>query len=197
MIETFHEENVVDANPKKAKGKSAVYNVTQYIFLAVGIVLTLLLFVLFNNLDLEKSGASGWILLAFLAVWTILSYLLFWLFRRKRISSVCSYDYTFVSGSLRIAKVLKDVKRKPVIAIDCENISAMDKVSSPAFDRYSSMGGKKLIATPNLDNEDDQLYFAFFKQDGVQYFMIFEPSDVLRVHMKRYSRALRMYRPQA
>ena len=196
MIETFHEENVVDANPKKAKGKSAVYNVMKYIFLVTGIVFALIVFILFNNpIGEEGSMTATWILIGLFALWSVLSFVFFFFFRRKRISSVCSYDYTFVSGSLRIAKVLKDVKRKPLISIDCENITVMDKVSSDAFNRYSSMGGKKLIATPNLDNEDDQLYFAYFKQEGTQYFMIFEPSDVLRVHIKRYSRALRTYRP--
>ena len=196
MIETFHEENVVDANPKKAKGKSAVYNVMKWCFLAATIVGALVIFILLNNpIGEGESWTPTLITIGIFGVWTILSLVMFFVLRAKRISSICSYDYTFVSGSLRIAKVLKDVKRKPVISIECENITVMDKVSSPAFDRYSSMGGKKLIATPNTDNEDDQLWFAFFKQEGQQYFLIFEPSEVLRVHIKRYSRALRMYRP--
>ena len=197
MIETFHEENVVDANPKKAKGKSAVYNVMKWCCLASTILGALIIFILFNNpIGEDGSGmVPTLITIGIFAVFTIVSLVLFFVFRNKRVSSICSYDYTFVSGSLRIAKVLKEIKRKPVISIECENISVMDKVSSPAFDRYSSMGGKKIIATPNVDNEDDQLWFAYFEQEGQKYFMVFEPSETLRVHIKRYSRALRMYRP--
>ena len=93
MIETFHEENVVDANPKKAKGKSAVYNVMKYIFLVTGIVFALIVFILFNNpIGEEGSMTATWILIGLFALWSVLSFGFFFFFRSNRISSGGSYD---------------------------------------------------------------------------------------------------------
>jgi hypothetical protein len=98
------------------------------------------------------------------------------------------YDYTFVSGELRIAKVLNNSKRKPMAKIDCSSISALGKITSDNYPRYKTMPGiKTIIATPNAESNTENIYFALCVYKSDKSLLIFEPSANLVYNIKRFA----------
>ena len=192
MIESFFEQNVTDANEASKKKRQAVLRVFSIISLVMGILLIFMAYMMFMGGQVPED-ASIWLALIpifidlFFAAVFIFFY--FWIKRAKN-HTLLEYDYTFVSGSLRIAKVINHLKRKPLIAIECSDIEAMDKVSEESFLRYDTMKGiKKVVATPNTESED--LYYIFCKKGGENTLLIVEPQPELVVMIRRSARMLR------
>ena len=192
MIESFFEQNVTDANEASKKKRQAVLRVFSIISLVMGILLIFMAYMMFMGGQVPED-ASIWLALIpifidlFFAAVFIFFY--FWIKRAKN-HTLLEYDYTFVSGSLRIAKVINHLKRKPLIAIECSDIEAMDKVSEESFLRYDTMKGiKKVVATPNTESED--LYYIFCKKGGENTLLIVEPQPELVVMIRPSARMLR------
>ena len=194
MSENFYEENVQSTESQQNKRKYTLFSVLSIISLVFGIFLV---FMAYINFTLGDAGENGenltqvLITIAFLLVLAAISFVMFYLLRRQRNNCVLEFDYTFVSGSLRIAKVINHTKRKPVIAIECADIEAMENVDAESFKRYETMNNiKKIIATPNASVSSARLFYIFCKKEGVSNLIIFEPSDTLLIFIKRNSRRL-------
>ena len=190
MIESFLEENVTGKDQQSAKRKYIVFNIASivsFVFGAFGVFLVYM--TLYIPLSEGDSLTPVIVTMVFYLVLAVGCFILGYVFRRIRNGAILDFDYTFVSGSLRIAKIMNHVKRRPLIAIECDTIEAMDKLESDSYKRYETMAGiKKVIATPNLYVEDVNIYYLFFKKDGQPTLLLFEPSDALLIQIRRNSK---------
>ena len=186
-MEIFHEETVVPSNYDRARSGYNRLRVISWLFLASAVLFTLI-FLMTLSMPYQEGGFTDFLLFNVLpvAVMMVVSYVLYGVFRRKKHSRLVDFDYTFVSGELRIAKVLNGRRRRPVAKLSTSDISVIGQLSSDKYLRYSTMPGiKKLIATPNEDEED--IYFAFCTIGGQKTLLIFQPSETLLIAIKKVS----------
>ena len=191
MSESFHEENVISLSPEKDKKRALLFSVSSVFSLIMGLLLIFLAYIglMFSEVDESGKIVTSIIPLIVYALFGAGSIFLFFVLRRRRNDCILEFDYSFVSGSLRIAKVMNHIRRKPVIAIECSDIEAMDNVETDNFKRYETMKDvKKVVVTPNVGEEEARIIYIYGKFKGVSTLLLIEPSDMLLHLIKRSSR---------
>lgn len=82
------------------------------------------------------------------------------LFRVKRHGFFISYDYTYVNGELRVAKVIHDRKRKILYRLLDEQLLLIGRVGSDSYNKAkNSPDCKEDILTPNEEAADEKEFF--------------------------------------
>ena len=99
------------------------------------------------------------------------------------------YDYTFITGSIRFSKVIKNVKRKNIVVFDVKNIEKIGRYGSDTFNRYSAMSDKKrIILTSNVEPaEDKAFYYMAVNAEGQRFFFILECTELFLSHILRFA----------
>ena len=104
-------------------------------------------------------------------------------------AAVFDFDYTFVSGSLRFSRVIKNVKRKKVLVFDTQNIDKIGRYNSDIFKRYESTPNiKKLVLTMNTEpQEGKDFYYLAVGVGGQKYLLVLECTELFISHIIRFS----------
>lgn len=191
MIEVFYEQTVSPKDGAKAQSGFKKMKILSWFTLFSAILALIFLYMSFVTLQIPEGGNILTFLLINilpLLIITIGLFVLYGVFRSKKHNYLVDYDYTFVSGDIRIAKVINGLKRKPVARINCSDISAVGKISNKdKFIRYSSKPGvKKIIATPNPDNEET-VYYASCTYKGQPSIMLFEPKPEFLINIRKFA----------
>ena len=99
------------------------------------------------------------------------------------------YDYTFITGSIRFSRVIKNVKRKKVLFFETNNIEKIGRYGSNTFSRYDAMPDKKKIyLTSNSEPaEGKAFYYMVVNVNGQKYLLILECSDVFLVNILKFT----------
>ena len=100
------------------------------------------------------------------------------------------YDYTFISGNIRVAKVIKNIKRKSIISFDTDNIEKLGKYGSQTFFKYSDMNGVNIqIFTQNdLPCENKDFYYIVANVNAQKQLMVFECTQEFVRNVLRFSK---------
>ena len=78
----------------------------------------------------------------------------------KRHSFYLSYDYTFVSGELRISKVIHNRKRKLLYRLSDDKLIMIGRIESETYKKLkASPDSKEDILTPNVEAEEGKEFF--------------------------------------
>ena len=174
-MDVLYEESAVNQKSKKAEKKYKILNVISWIVFALGIFCALIFFTLclpyfltsMDSAPPEDVSVEDWqgqiaggrgmgifIIMQFVffaLVWVML-YML-----KKRVN--ISYDYTFVSGELRIAKVFNINRRKLVVRIDAAEILQLGDVDNESYDRLRADPGiKQEVVTPNEEPSEGKFF---------------------------------------
>ncbi|OAO11949.1 hypothetical protein AV274_6380, partial [Blastocystis sp. ATCC 50177/Nand II] len=101
-----------------------------------------------------------------------------------------SYDYTFVSGELRICKVIHNRKRKLQYRLSGDRIIKIGRVGSESYKKLKFTPDiKEVILTPNNVAEEDKEFFYFQTQtDAGKRLLILECRIQLITQIVRYMR---------
>ena len=183
MKEIFYEESSVVQNVKSANVK---YNIFRTISIVSYVLMTLWILIIFFTLNLK----ANWILnLIFYLIPLILFFLSGFLFGRFKNKLYMDYDYTFVTGSIRVAKVIKNIKRKFIIKFDAKDIEKIGKYDSGTYQKYLSMPGVvKMIFTSNYSATDGKdFYYIVASIDGDKKLMVFECTELFIVNVLKFS----------
>lgn len=99
------------------------------------------------------------------------------------------YDYTFVSGSIRFSRVIKNVKRKNIIVFETQAIEKIGKYGSTTFERYSSTPDKKLVVlTSNAESSNGKdFYYMVVNSGGQKYLFVLECTEVFLINVLKFS----------
>lgn len=192
MIELFYEETVTPKDSVQASKRYKRTRLLSRMFLFSAIMFTLFLFFMMSAPFGENVSIGDFFLFNVLPLllFCVLFYGLYIYLRIKKHNHLVDFDYTFVSGELRIAKILNGIKRRPVAKINCRDITVLGKKSSDKFLRYKTMPGMKIIsATPNefANEADDIIYFMVCTYNSAKTILIFEPSVNLLYNIKKYA----------
>lgn len=181
-METFYEESSLAANAKKGAKKYKIYTYCSYVFMTLA-VLTLIFTITFVPI---KDNLGG-LLMSFA---TVLMFLGFWFFfNRLRANSNVSYDYCFVSGELRISKVINVNKRRLVAKFDVENILQLGDADSPSFDRFfADPASKNVVCTSNdVPSEGKFFMYILAEYDGKKLFVL-ECREALLMNIMKFAK---------
>ncbi len=193
MQEVFYEESVTMHNEKPAKRRYTIFSVTA-------VLCFILAFVSFINLMWTPTAtADGESLVGqasftiSLVVWGLLcvSMIVGGVFLIiKRHAFYLSYDYTFVSGELRISKVLHNRKRKLLYRLSDDKLIMIGRVDSETYKKLkASPDNKEDILTPNTEASDDREFFYIQAATNAgKRILIFECRPQLISTILRYTR---------
>lgn len=99
------------------------------------------------------------------------------------------YDYTFVSGSLRFSRVIKNVKRRHIMNFNASDIEKIGAYGSESYERYELMPDvKKKILTSNETPEDNKDFYYFaVNTAGDKYLLVLECSELFIVNVLKFT----------
>lgn len=175
MREVFYEESSMVQDVKSAKRKYIFYNVFSIV---PYVIIGLWLFFIYGNLIITPKDVLFKLVLVFAPVLILFLFAMFSAKKRDRIFA--DYDYTFISGSIRVSKVINNVKRKNVIKFDTDFIEKVGKYNSETFkkiEKYSNV--KKIILTSNCKPSDGKdFYYIFLSDNSGKKLLIFDCSQL-------------------
>ena len=209
-MDTFYEESAVNQKAKKQQTIYTILHVVQIIFIVLAVIVGFLMSMTLS-FSAPGEGASQEEIENYQMLQPVGLFSLFWMisfilfavlmiFIKRRFN--LSYDYIFVSGELRIAKVFNQIKRKLVCILDQENILQVGDIDSVSYERLRSTPGlKEVICTPNVTPAEGKFFLYVLAQvDGVKKLYVLECREDLLINMMQFLRRDvldRDYIPQA
>lgn len=183
MKEIFYEESSIIQNEKAANTKYYIFktlSILSYVFMTIWLLMVFIAFDLSGNIVLN---------IIFIAVPFILLLVSGILFGRFKNKFYIDYDYTFVTGSIRVARVIKNIKRKFMIKFEASSIEKIGKYGSNTYNKYEIMPGvTKMIFTSNYAaTEGKDFYYIVTNVDGDKKLMIFECTELFIVNILKFS----------
>ncbi len=171
MREVFYEETSVVQDVKSAKSKYIFFNILS-IIPYIGIIV----WFYFMFFGLALSNKNIFLQTLFFIGPAALMYLLSFYASKIRDNCFSDYDYSFVSGSIRISRVINGVKRKFVIKFDTDHIEKIGKYKSQSYERIERLNNiKKKVLTANKTPEEEKSYYYFFVSNNTgKYLLIIE-----------------------
>lgn len=100
------------------------------------------------------------------------------------------YDYTFVSGDIRVAKVIKNIKRKFILSFDTTYIEKVGLYGSKTFYKYNEMVGINMqIFTQNdLPADGKDFYYIVANVNAQKQLMVFECTQTFIKNVLKFSK---------
>jgi len=183
MQEIFYEESAEIQNRKSASAKYNIFktlSIFSYVLMALWFIIV---FVAYNF--------AGNIIIHLIIVLTpfILFFLTGFFLGRMKNKFYIDYDYTFVSGSVRIAKIIKNIKRRLLLTFETRDIEKLGKYGSDTFLKYDKTPGiTKLILTSNYTPADGKdFYYLVINNNATKKLLILECTETFMVNILRFS----------
>ena len=118
----------------------------------------------------------------------VLVLLWFILYRIKQRINV-NYDYIFVSGELRIARVINVNKRKLVTRLECSDMIQVGDVDNPSFERFRSDPTTKMVVCTSNDAPAKGKFFMYILiDDNGKKLYVLECREKLLVEMMKFAK---------
>lgn len=176
-MEVFYEESAVYHKADKSKVKYTVLSVLSGLFLFLTCFMLFLTLQFMPNVELMLY--FGMPALMFLGFWFA-----FW--KWKSTVNV-SYDYAFVSGELRIARVYNTKKRKAVARFDCADIIQFGDVDSPSYERLrTDPTTKNVICTSNYEAAEGKFFMYVLAQYNGKKLFVLECTENLLMNILKF-----------
>ncbi len=196
MREIFYEESSKIQKEKSASRKYTICKVISIIFYVISVIYLFLTIDQLPAIIKSFQENSGALFIIFNILYLIVPFLLlffsgFFLGKLKNKLYV-DYDYTFVSGSVRISKVIKNVKRKFVIKFEYDAIERIGKYGSDTYNNYEKMPGiKKEILTSNVEpSEGKDFYYIVVNHEDNKKLLILECTELFIVNILKFANKL-------
>lgn len=191
MQEIFYEESVETHNNQKARTKYTVFTVfmiLSYIAAILGFIM-----IMFSPAQDSDGTAFSTPVIINLVIWVVFTVLMLVcgiFLNIKRHSFFLSYDYTFVTGDVRISKVIHNRKRKLQFKFSTDCIIKIGRVGSDTYNKIKCAPDiKEVVLTPNEEAEKDKEFYYIQAQTdvGKRLIVIETRIDFIR-HIVRFMR---------
>lgn len=193
-MDVLYEESAVNANAAKGEKRYKILNLFTWFFGVLALIFAILFVIglvsflmAMSALKAEdRATAIGSLIFYFMMV-TLFGGPWLACFLMKRKINV-SFDYTFVSGELRISKVFNVNRRKFLYRIDAESIQKMGDADTPSFDRViSDPSVKKIICTPNAEPSGGKFFlYIVTSESGGRRVYILECREELLINILKF-----------
>ena len=180
-MDVFYEESAVAHNSNKKTKKYNILTGVSLVFLALGILWIMLGF---YTIRIDQPG--DWISWGFVCVWLFSAW---FLLRQWKMRINVSYDYAFVSGELRISKVININKRKLIARFDCEDMIQFGDVDNPSFERFKSEPTTKTVLCTSNEVPADGKFFMYIlaEYNGKKLFVL-ECREEMLMNILKFAR---------
>ncbi len=185
MQEVFYEETATIQNQEKAEKKYNFFRIVSKTFYILATLYGIILFLFFGP---DDYGAIFSIIFSFLPL--VIFLVIAITCGRYKNTLYIEYDYTFISGSIRIAKVIKDFKRRTVIKFEAYNIEKIGRYNSSTYDKYHLMPGiNQLILTQNaFPSENKAFYYLVVNVNSQKNLLVMECTDQFIVNILKFTK---------
>ena len=183
MREIFYEETAMVKNPKSCLIKYRIFktlSILSYVFAGISIFIGFLY-------PIADDAILISLIMAFIpAIFFILSGI--FLGRQKNLMYI-EYDYTFVTGSIRISKVIANLKRKSLLVFEAKEIEQIGIYGSDSYLRYEKTPGiiKKILTSNSTPNENKNFYYIVAIIDSEKHLLIIESTKSLISNILKFS----------
>lgn len=184
MQEVFYEESVAMHDEKPAKRRYTIFTVTAVLCVIFAVISFLTLFM---GIPMESQYIASFIIWGIMLVLMTAGAIFLFI---KRHSFYLSYDYTFVSGELRISKVLHNRKRKLLYRLSDDKLIMIGRVDSETYKKLKAApDSKEEILTPNFEAEEGKEFFYIQAATNAgKRILVFECRPQLISTILRYTR---------
>jgi len=179
MNEVYYEETSFPYDYDKQKILLIVCKVAIGFTILMGMFFTLVLL-------LSPIENGGWIAPALSVGMSILLIVGLCLVKSRLYSC---YDFIFVTGDIRIVKVVNTKKRKRIIVFDSSDVFQVGRFDSETYNKHRSAPGVKVIYAPTnkYEVEDKPKYYIGATVDGVKYLVVLECTEKFLVHVLQFA----------
>ncbi len=174
MIENLYEQIISDTR----KNQTA-----KYYAAITGAILSIMIAVILLAMTLS-SGFSLYFLIPLLIFVSLGGF-----FCIIKDYALTEYEYSFISGTLEVSRIINNKRRKILFKCECEELEAFSKLSDNKDKRYSSMPNIK-IRKAVFDLKSEDVYFAYLQHNGNKYLLYFAPDDTLLAGIKKHLKVL-------
>lgn len=174
-MDVFYEESSIAKDATKAQRKYKIMHYASIFFLVLGIL------GLVFSLSIPLDALVVWLFFCswFFACWFVL-------FKLKNRYNV-SYDYSFVSGELRIARVINISKRKLLVRIQAEDILQLGDVDNSSFEGLrADPNTKTVICTSNEVAGEGKFFMYILVSDNGKKLYVLECRELLLMHILKF-----------
>ena len=99
--------------------------------------------------------------------------------------ALTEYEYSFLSGTLEVSRIINNKRRKTLFKCECEELEAFSKRIDDKDKRYATMPNIRIRkAVFNLKSDD--IYFAYLQHNGYKYLLYFAPDATLLTGIKKH-----------
>ncbi len=185
MQEVFYEESARTQDEKSAKVKYTIFRILSIIsyVLLVFWIIAVFSFWEFKG-DVKAILINVVIVLIPCAIFTASGIIL----GRIKNKFYVDYDYTFVTGSVRISKVIANIKRRNVLNFEVRDIEKIGKYDSETFNKYYRTPGiNKMVLTSNVSPEDKKDFFYLVVNSSNKYLLVLECTETFIVQILRFT----------
>ncbi|MBQ9728832.1 MAG: hypothetical protein IJV85_04470 [Clostridia bacterium] len=189
-MDVFYEESAVNAGGTSEERKYNVMQVCSNIFLVLGLIMFVffLMNMPFGAVTSEEAQAIKGlsIVVGILGATCLLTGVgLFFLKLRFNVS----YDYSFVSGELRISKVFGVNRRKLLTRLDCQEVLQIGDTENASYERIKSDPMTKLvICTPNATPTGDKFFMYILVNENGKKLYVLECRETMLMHILKFAR---------
>lgn len=193
-MDVLYEESAVNANAAKGEKRYKILNLFTWFFGGLALIFAILFVIGLVSFLMamsamkaeDRAAAIGSLIFYFMMI-TLFGGPWLACFLMKRKINV-SFDYTFVSGELRISKVFNVNRRKFLYRIDAESIQKMGDADSPSFDRViSDPSVKKIVCTPNAEPSGGKFFlYIVTSESGGRRVYILECREELLINILKF-----------
>ena len=100
-----------------------------------------------------------------------------------------SFDYSFVSGELRISRVININKRKLLTRFEVEEMTQIGDVDSPSFDRFKADPSVKTVyCTSNVEAAEGKFFMYILINDNGKKLYVLECREELLMHILKFAK---------
>ncbi len=183
MIEIFYEESANIVNYNSAAKKYSLFKaISVFFFVLLAVWIYIFLFHLkilqgnvFLNIVVSLIPASFFFAVAIV-------------FGKIKNKFCIDYDYTFISGEVRIDKVTKQIKRKQILTFSTKEIEKLGKFGSASFNSYlENKTVSKQVFTSNISPAEGKAFYYMVINRVQKKLLIFECSEVFIMNILKFS----------
>ena len=185
MQEVFYEECALVQDAQGSKRKYNLFNTISIIFYVLAGLWTVS-FIFLYIIDVNNPLFDFIVYIIPTAIF-IVTAISIGIFKNR---FYLDYDYTFISGDIRVAKVIKNIKRKFLISFDASTIEKIGLYGSKTFYHFSDMEGVNLqVFTQNdMPAENKDFYYIVANANGQKQLMVFECTELFIRHILKFSK---------
>ena len=203
-MDVFYEESAVNSNAEKGKKTYTILHVISWIMFILFFIFAVITIMIipagckpkaadYADTALYQEAMSSYLLAAFnclfmsgIALLFLVGWFLFYQLK-KRVN--ISYDYIFVSGELRIAKIFNVNKRKFLEQIACEDMIQVGDLDNPSFERFATEPDTKVVYyTQNMEAAEGKFFMYILVNSNGKRLLVLEARELLLMNILKFTR---------